>query len=80
MSHKSILLNLKFRKINEYDDLCKAQAQQLLTQSEEIGNSRRKLTQNDEDFEEKVLKIERDAERRIYEAEKVLKAQVILCC
>ncbi len=54
-----------------------SQGQQLLSQSEEMTNSRNKLSQQDEDFDERISKIEMDAERRIYEAEKLLKLKVI---
>jgi hypothetical protein len=58
--------------------LCQEQEQKLLAQSEEIGNSKHQLSMQDEEFEERVLKIQRDAERRIYEAEKGLQEKVII--
>lgn len=65
------------RKIQDYEVLCDSQAKQLLIQTEEIGNSKHRISQKDEDYEEKVMQVERDAERRIFEAEKVLRNQVI---
>jgi hypothetical protein len=60
--------------------LCQEQEKRLLAQSEEIGNSKHQLSRQDEEFEEKVLKIQKDAERRIYEFEKELKEKVIIFC
>ena len=56
--------------------MCDSQAKQLLVQAEEVGSSKHRLSLKDQEYEGKIEAIEKDAERRIYETEKALRAEV----
>lgn len=57
--------------------LCNSQAQQILKQSEELENSKYLIDQQDEGIQERKMELERNAERRVFEAEKSFRNQVI---